>query len=101
MAADLSTTNAFLGIMAVASVVQLLGVLAVCAGLFLVTRRITQLLNTVEERQLAPAAARVNAVLDDVKAITSHVKDQTACVDSLSRWLVSVFRRRGREHASS
>ena len=81
--------------------VQLIGVMAVCVGLFLVTRRIIQLINTVEEKQLAPAAARVNAVLDDVKDITSHVKGRTACVDSLSRWMVSLLRRRGSEHASS
>lgn len=101
MTADLTTTNLLLGIMAVASLVEVLGMVAVCLGLWLVTRRLVQLINTVEEKQLAPAAARVNAVLDDVKDITSHVKGQTACIDSLSCWIVSVLRRRGSEHASS
>lgn len=101
MAVDLSTTNVFLGILAVVSLVQLVAVMAICVGLYLVSRRVLQLIHTVEEKQLAPAAARVNAVLDDVKDITSHVKGQTACADSVSRWIVSMLRRRGSEHASS
>jgi hypothetical protein len=35
----------------------------------------------VEARQVAPAMARVNAILDDVKAVSAKVKEETDRVD--------------------
>jgi len=48
----------------------------------------------IEERQVAPAAARVNAILDDIKDVTSTVKEGTAhagwvvsrILNSFQRW---------------
>jgi hypothetical protein len=82
---DLGTTNLFLGILAAVSVIQLLGLLA--AGLFgyRMYARAMQLLQGVEERQVAPAMARVNAILDNVKDVTSKVHEETDKVDQAIR----------------
>jgi hypothetical protein len=39
------------------------------------------LLHDLESRQVAPAMARVNAILDDVKGVTTKVKEETERVD--------------------
>ena len=101
MTADLGTTNLFLGIVAVASLLELVGVLGVCLGLFIVSRRIVQLINTIDKDQLAPAAARVQAILDDVKDVTSNVREQTTRVSSLARWIAGLLRRPGHDHVST
>jgi hypothetical protein len=82
---DLGTTNLFLGILAAVSVIELLGLLV--AGLFgyRVYTRVMQLLQGVEERQVAPAMARVNSILDDVKDVTSKVHEETDKVDQAIR----------------
>ena len=82
---DLGTTNLFLGILAVVSVIELLGLMA--AGLFgyRMYSRVMQLLNGLEERQVAPAMARVNSILDDVKGVTTKVQEETGKVDQAIR----------------
>ena len=37
--------------------------------------------NLAQARQVAPAMARVNAILDDVKAVSTRVKEETERVD--------------------
>lgn len=54
-------------------------------ALYLVYRRLSTLLATVEGRHVAPAMARVNAILDDVKGVSSTVRDETARVDQAVR----------------
>jgi hypothetical protein len=71
MPADLTSTNRFLGIIAVASALEMAAIVAVCIGIFLLTQRLTHLVKALEETQLAPAATRVHAILDDVREITS------------------------------
>jgi len=39
------------------------------------------LLHGLESRQVAPAMARVNSILDDVKGVTTKVKEETERVD--------------------
>ena len=39
------------------------------------------LIEGIETRQVAPAMARVNAILDDVKAVSAKVKEETERVD--------------------
>jgi len=39
------------------------------------------IIDGIETRQLAPAMTRVNAILDDVKDVTTRVKDDTERVD--------------------
>ena len=74
MPADLTTTNWFLGLIAIANVLETIGIVAVCLGVFLLTRRLTHLIKTLEETQLAPAATTVHAILDDVREITSMAR---------------------------
>ena len=38
-------------------------------------------MNGLETRQIAPAMARVNAILDDVKEVSAKVKEETERVD--------------------
>ena len=85
MDAQLGTTNLFLGIMAAVSVLQGLLLIGMGVALYLVYRRVGSLLATVDERHLAPAMARVNAILDDVKHVSTTVKDETVRVDQAVR----------------
>jgi hypothetical protein len=41
--------------------------------------------NGLEQRQVAPAMARVNAILDDVKVVSTRVKDEADRVDQAIR----------------
>jgi len=79
--ADLHTTNVLLGIMAAVSVVEALLLLGVGLGAFLMYRRATQLMTDLEARQIAPVREKVGAILDDVKAVTARVSEQTERVD--------------------
>ena len=104
MAPDLTTTNVLLGIMAAVSLLQGLAVLgAMLAGL-LVYRRVIQVVSSIEERQIAPAAARVNAILDDVKGVTSTIRQKAGRLERVVDWILEALgrqrRRRDEESAS-
>lgn len=94
MPPDLTTTNVFLGIMAAVSLLQAVAVLGVFVAGILLYRRLMQVINGIEERQVAPAAARVNAILDDVKGVTATVKSEADradravqfAADMIGRW---------------
>ena len=81
MTVDLSTTNLLLGIMAVVSVLEALVVIGIGVAGFIAYRRVMTLLEGLENRQVAPAMARVNSILDDVKGVTTKVKEETNRVD--------------------
>jgi pyrimidine operon attenuation protein/uracil phosphoribosyltransferase len=81
----LDTTNVMLGIMAAVSVLEALLLIGVGVGGFLVYRRVMTLVNELEQRQVAPAMARVNAILDDVKVVSETVKEETHRVDHAIR----------------
>ncbi len=85
MGAELGTTNLLLGIMAAVSVLEALLLIGAGVGGFLVYRRVMELVNGLETRQVAPAMARVNAILDDVKGVTTKVKEETERVDQAIR----------------
>jgi hypothetical protein len=51
-----------LGVLATVSILEVLAVIALIVGGFIMFRRLTQLLERIGERQVAPAAARVNAI---------------------------------------
>lgn len=93
MATDLTTTNVLLGIMAAVSLLEATAVLGVFVAGALLFRRLMQVLNAIEERHVAPAVARVNAILDDVKGMTSTVKDETERVDRAIHRAADVARR--------
>jgi hypothetical protein len=81
MSGELGTTNLLLGIMAVVSVLEALVVIGMGIGGFIAYRKVMELVNGLEVRQVAPAMARMNAILDDVKEVTAKVKEETVRVD--------------------
>jgi hypothetical protein len=81
MDGNLGTTNVILGIMAAVSVLEALLLIGVGVAGYLVYRRVMDLIDGIEARQVAPAMARVNAILDDAKVVSAKVKEETERVD--------------------
>ena len=82
---DLGTTNTFLGIMAVVSVLEALVVIGIGVGGFMAYRRVMQLMADLEARQIAPLREKVDGILTDVRAVTASVSHQTERVhDAIS-----------------
>lgn len=81
MAANLATTNLILGIIAAVSVLEAVLLIGVGIAGFMIYRRVMDLVAGLEQRQVAPAMARVNAILDDVKDVSAKVKLETERVD--------------------
>jgi hypothetical protein len=81
MEGNLGTTNVILGVMAAVSVLEALLLVGVGVAGYLVYRRVTELIDGLEARQVAPAVARVNAILDDVKVVSAKVKEEAERVD--------------------
>jgi hypothetical protein len=79
--ADLDTTNMWLAIMAIVSVLEALLLIGIGVGGFLIYRRVMGLVNDLEVRQVEPLRQRVDAILADVKAVTARVSQQTERVD--------------------
>lgn len=82
MAVDLSTTNTFLGIMAVVSILQALLLIGLGFGGFVMIRRMMQLINELEARQIAPLREKLDGILGDVKTVTAGISQQTARVNA-------------------
>src|SRR6478752_8898090 len=78
---DLHTTNVALIIMAVVSVLEALVLIGIAVGGFMVYRRVMQLVEDLEARQIAPIREKVDAILGDVKTVTARVSQQTERVD--------------------
>jgi hypothetical protein len=93
---DLSTTNVLLGILAAVSLLEAAAVIALLGGGFLLYRRLARLIAGIEERQIAPVTARVNAILDDVKSISAVAREAAGGADAGVRsalaWLLRRFR---------
>ena len=81
MSGELGTTNVLLGIMAAVSVLEALVIIGMGVAGFMAYRKVMVLVDGIETRQVAPAMARVNAILDDVKTVTAKVKEETERVD--------------------
>src|SRR5262245_5821274 len=81
MAGELATTNLLLGIMAAVSVLEALALIGLGIAGFMVYKRVMDLVDSLEARQIAPAVGRVNAILDDVKIVTERVREETERVD--------------------
>jgi hypothetical protein len=94
MTPDLGTTNVFLGVIAAVSVLQALAVVGVFVAGFVIYRRTLHVLDGIEKRQVAPAVARVNDILADVKDVTSTVSKEAGHVDRLVDWLLDAIGRR-------
>jgi len=81
MGSELGTTNLLLGIMAAVSVLEALVIVGIGVAGFLAYKNVMAVVNGLEVRQVAPAMARVNAILDDVKSVSARVKEETERVD--------------------
>ena len=81
MDGNLATTNVILTVMAVVSVLEALLLIGLGVGGFLVYRRVMQVVNDLEARQIAPLREKVDAILTDVKAVTARVSTQSERVD--------------------
>jgi hypothetical protein len=78
---DLGTTNMWLAIMAIVSVLEALLLIGMGVAGFLIYRRVMQLVNELEARQIAPLREKVDSILVDVKAVTAQVNQQTERVN--------------------
>ena len=78
---DLGTTNMWLAIMAIVSVLEALVLIGMAIGGFLAYRRVLQLASELEARQISPVREKVDAILVDVKAVTARVSAQTERVN--------------------
>jgi len=86
MSADLTTTNVLLGILATVSVLEALVVIGLFTGGMIVFRRMMDAVVRIEERQIAPAAKRLNNILDDVKSVTEVARRAADSADRISGW---------------
>jgi pyrimidine operon attenuation protein/uracil phosphoribosyltransferase len=82
MSGELGTTNLLLGIMAAVSVLEALAIIGIGIAGYMVYSKVAALIEGLETRQVAPAMARVNAILDDVKDVSAKVKAETERVDT-------------------
>ena len=71
-----------LWIIAVVSLLQALLFIGIGVGGFIVYSRVMRLVTDLEARQIAPLREKVDAILADVKAVTSRVSQQTERVDN-------------------
>ena len=85
MEGNLGTTNIMLGVIAAVSVLEALLVIGMGIAGFIAYRRVMDVVNVLEANHVAPAMARVNAILDDVKGVTAKVKEETERVDHAIR----------------
>jgi len=85
MSGELGTTNLLLGVMAAVSLLEAIVLIGMGIAGFTVYRRTMEVLSGLETRQVAPAMARVNAILDDMKVVSATVKDETERFDHAIR----------------
>jgi hypothetical protein len=81
MSAELGTTNLLLAIMAAVSVLEALVVIGMGVAGFMAYRRVMGVVDGIDARLVSPAMAHVNAILDDVKTVTTKVKEETERVE--------------------
>jgi hypothetical protein len=91
MVPDLTTTNILLGIIAGVSVLAGAVVVTLLVNGVLLCRGVLQAVHRLEEQQLTPALTRVNAILDDVHAVTSTVRAETGRMDRIAQWIAERF----------
>ncbi len=77
----LETTNLLIGIIAGVSVLAALVVIGAGIWTFTTYRKVTKMMSVIEAEQIAPLRAQVDAILVDVKSVTSRLSHQTERVD--------------------
>jgi uncharacterized protein YoxC len=82
---DLTTTNVWLGILAVISLLEFLMIVAAGVMAYQMYRRVMTTIETVERVHVAPLRARVDAILDEVQNVTDKVKHAQESVSDAFR----------------
>lgn len=77
---NLNTTNVLLAVMAAVSVLQALVLIGAAVLGYRLYRQVVQTVHDIEQRQIAPLAARVQALMAAVDGILGDVKDVTGRV---------------------
>ncbi len=78
---DLSTTNLFLGIIALVSILEALAIIVGGLLAFRMVRQIQEQVRRIEERQFAPIMRQVEGILEDVRSVTARVHEETERVN--------------------
>jgi hypothetical protein len=78
---NLETTNWLLGVIAVASAVQMLMLLGAAVAGYKLYRQTTEAVADIESRHIAPLRQQVDTILENVNRITARVSDRTERVD--------------------
>jgi hypothetical protein len=74
MPTNLDTTNSWLAVMAIATVVQTVLLIGIAIAAWVAMTRATEAIRQIEERHLLPLGARVHAVADDVQEVITRVR---------------------------
>jgi hypothetical protein len=82
---NLDTTNLLLGIMAAVSVLEALVLIGAAIMGYRLYSDAMQKIAELEQRQVAPLAAKVQEILADVQGITARVRQETERVDDALR----------------
>lgn len=72
--ADLSTTNVWLAVIAIVSVLQLLLIVGLLVGAARFFRRIEATIDRITEQHIAPISARANKVIDEMEDVMARVQ---------------------------
>jgi hypothetical protein len=91
-AGNLDTTNLLLGIMAAVSVLEALLLIAMGVMAYRLYAQVMRTVREVEERQIAPLVAKVNALMIRVDAILLDVKDVTSVVTNRTELVDAAIR---------
>lgn len=83
---SLETTNILLSVLTALSVLEALAFLVVLIAGVLLLRRVASIIAAIESEHVAPAAARLRAILDDINDVTSEVKSDVNQIRSVVRW---------------
>jgi hypothetical protein len=78
---NLETTNWLLAVIALASFVQMLAIIAAGIAGYRLYRQTTIAINELESQHIAPLRQKVDAIMDDVHAVTARVSQQTERAD--------------------
>ena len=85
---SLATTNVWLAILAIVSLIEFLMIAAAGFFAFRAYREAMTVVENVERVHIAPLRARVDAILDDVQKVTSKVKHAQDSVGDAMRHVV-------------
>jgi hypothetical protein len=89
---SLSTTNVWLGILAVVSLIEFLMILAAGYFGYRMYRQVMTTIETVERVHIAPLRARVDGILDEVQAVTNKMRHAQAAVTDALRHVTGAGR---------